>query len=94
MLEIRFADDGNIHLIGKLDASQSPKASEALERINDSIVLDLSELNYISSAGLGVLIAASQRLTKEGKSLKLINVNDHIRNIFHYARLEKLFDIT
>ena len=94
MLEIRFADDGRIHMIGKLDASQSQKASEALGRINESIVLDLSELNYISSAGLGVLIAVSQRLTKEGKTLKLVNVNDHIRNIFHYARLETLFDIS
>lgn len=93
MFQIEFDNDNTVRLSGRLDAAQAPRAQELLDRIPASAVLDLSDLEYISSAGLGVLLRTHKRLVSAGESLKLVNVNKHIRDIFSYSGFDKLFDI-
>ncbi|MEP0822197.1 MAG: STAS domain-containing protein [Ignavibacterium sp.] len=93
MFDIRITDQGDVVLSGRLDAAQTDKASEVLGRINDSARVDFKELQYISSAGLGVLLATQKRLSQSGKKLKLINMNKHIRDVFHFARFDMIFEI-
>jgi anti-anti-sigma factor len=56
-------------------------------------VLDLSGLEYISSAGLGVLLRTHKRLMSNESGLELVNVNKHIADIFRYSGFDKLFVI-
>lgn len=93
MFELRIAEDGQVHLSGRLDASQSEKAKKAFDTITHSTVVDFKELEYISSAGLGVLFAAQKRLKDAGQGLKLVNMNQHIRDVFRYARFDLIFEI-
>ena len=51
-------------------------------------------LEYISSAGLGVLLRAHKRLMNDSGGLRLVNVNQHINDIFTYSGFDKLFEIT
>jgi len=82
-----------MQLIGRLDASQVEVAREAMNRINTSSVIDFGELEYISSAGLGMLLGIQKRLMETGGTLKLINMNRHIREIFRMAGFDRIFVI-
>ncbi|MCH8866351.1 MAG: STAS domain-containing protein [Proteobacteria bacterium] len=93
MFQIGFGDAGTIIVAGRLDAAQAPKAQEFLDAITDECILDLGQLEYISSAGLGVLLRTHKRLMSDERGLKLINVNRHINDIFMYSGFDKLFEI-
>lgn len=93
MFEIEFADEGRIFVAGRLDAAQAVKAQEFLDRVEGQCVLDLAKLEYVSSAGLGVLLKTHKRLMGAGSGIKLVNVNNHIHDIFRYSGFDKLFEI-
>ena len=93
MFQIGLDDSGNVVAEGRLDAAQAPRAQEFLDAIEGACVLDLGKLEYISSAGLGVLLRTHKRLMCEGKSLRLVNVNHHINDIFMYSGFDNLFEI-
>jgi anti-anti-sigma factor len=93
MFEIEISDEGKILVEGRLDAAQAVKAQEFLDRVEGQCVLDLGKLEYISSAGLGVLLKTHKRLMGFGSGIKLINVNHHIHDIFRYSGFDKLFEI-
>jgi anti-anti-sigma factor len=93
MFEVRIAEDGQILLSGRLDASQSERAKKEFDKITKSATLNLKDLEYISSAGLGVLFAAQKRLKDSGQGLKLVQMNQHIRDVFRYARFDLVFEI-
>ena len=93
MFECKIADDGQILLSGRLDASQSERAKKEFDKITKSSVVNFKDLEYISSAGLGVLFATQKRLKDAGQGLKLVNMNQHIRDVFRYARFDLIFEI-
>ncbi len=93
MFDVKTGDDGQILLSGRLDASQADKARAALDAITTSAVVNLKDLEYISSAGLGVLFAAQKRLKERGAAIKLVQLNQHIRDVFRYARFDLIFEI-
>jgi len=93
MFEIDIANDGIVAMDGRLDAAQAVKAQTFLDQIDGQCVLDLTKLEYISSAGLGVLLKTHKRLMASGNGVKLVNVNNHIHDIFRYSGFDKLFEI-
>jgi anti-sigma B factor antagonist len=93
MFSIARDQQGNVILSGRLDAAQVEKAKEILGILSESAIVDFAGLDYISSAGLGILLATQQRLKKEGKSIKLINMNSMIRDVFRIARFDLIFEI-
>jgi anti-sigma B factor antagonist len=73
-----------ISLQGRLDTNTSPALEEHITSLDADIkdlVLDMKELEYISSAGLRVLLAAQKKMNKIG-SMKVTNVCDSIMEIF------------
>ena len=93
MFEIKIKEGREVFLTGRLNAAHISKLKDAFDSINENCIVDFSELNYISSAGLGELIQTYSRLEKSGKSIKLISMNDHIREVFKYCGLDKVFTI-
>jgi anti-sigma B factor antagonist len=93
MLEIDYGEGGEIRLAGRFDASQAESVREFLEAVEGSRTVDLRELSYISSAGLGVLLAAQKRLSERGGGLRLINVSSHIHDILRYTGFHQIFEI-
>jgi anti-sigma B factor antagonist len=92
MLEIEQGADGTMALVGRLDAAQAPKAQAALDALSGSARLDFSRLEYVSSAGLGVLLKTQKRLGAAG-GLTLVNVNPHIMDVFRYSGFDQIFRI-
>ena len=93
MFEIEFTEGESILLAGRLDAAQAVKAQTFLDQVEGAIVLDLTNLEYISSAGLGVLLKTHKRLMASGNGVKLINVDKHTQDIFSYSGFDRLFEI-
>lgn len=93
MFEIKLAEDGSVAVDGRLDAAQAVKAQTFLDGVNGQCVIDLAKLEYVSSAGLGVLLKTHKRLMGSGSGIKLVNVSHHIHDIFRYSGFDKLFEI-
>ena len=94
MFEIDYGDNGEVIYSGRLDASQCTKAQSFMDEIADTRTLDFSRLEYISSAGLGILLKTQKRLAASGAALKITNVNNHIYDVFRYSGFNAIFDIT
>lgn len=80
----RNAEEVVIELVGRLDTNTAPALDKTIgEDIqdNNNLVLDLKGLEYISSAGLRVLLAAQKKMQKCG-SLKVKNVCSEIMDVF------------
>ncbi len=93
MFEITSGDDGRIVVKGRLDAARAPRAQEFLDRIEGACIIDMAQLEYISSAGLGVLLRTHKRLLERGEGVRLVEVNSHIYDIFTYSGFDRLFHI-
>ena len=93
MFDISTADDGRILLSGRLDASQVESARSVLGTVTGTCTLDFSELEYISSLGLGVLLEAQKRLTEAGHGLVITNLSEHIADLFKLAGFDLIFEI-
>jgi len=93
MFDIRFGEGNEIIVEGRFDASQVDRAKEFFARVSTSSTLNFERLQYISSAGLGVLLATQKKLTESGQKLKIRGMNGHIRDVFRYARFDLIFNI-
>ncbi|MCK4236038.1 MAG: STAS domain-containing protein [Candidatus Krumholzibacteria bacterium] len=93
MFDIRHNESGHIKLSGRFDASRADEVRNFLDTVTESCTLDFKDLEYISSAGLGVLLGKQKRLSESSHSLKIINLNKHIKEIFIVAGFDLVFDI-
>ncbi len=93
MLQIESVGDQAVRIEGRLDAAQSPHAQAFLDKLSGDIRLDCAKLEYISSAGLGVLLKTQKRLMAGGGKMRLVGVNPHLRDIFMYSGFDQLFEI-
>lgn len=70
-------------LEGRLDTVTAPKLEQAINNEGDALVnlvLDFGEINYISSAGLRVLLGAQKKMNAQG-NMELINVSNDVMDI-------------
>ena len=91
----RNADEVVIEIAGRLDTNTAPALDKTIgEDIQDSqnLVLDLKCLEYISSAGLRVLLAAQKKMQKNG-SLKVKNVCSDIMDVFEMTGFADILTI-
>ena len=93
MFDISFSENGEVICSGRLDAAQSEKAEAFMGALSAGCTLDFERLEYISSAGLAILLKTQKRLSESGSALKIINVNKHIYDIFRYSGFNTIFEI-
>ena len=93
MLAIEYGPEGQIVIAGRLDAAQSAAAQSFMDRVQGAVTLDCSGLEYISSAGLGVLLKTQKRLMATSGKLRLAGVNAHLRDILLYSGFDQIFEI-
>jgi anti-sigma B factor antagonist len=93
MFDIRLNQSGEVLLSGRFDGAQVDKAKAVFDRVAATTSVDFKDLSYISSAGLGILMATQKRLKANGQTLRLRNVSGHIRDVFHIARFDLIFEL-
>jgi anti-sigma B factor antagonist len=93
MFEIQVAQGGQVKLSGRLDAAEADRAQKVLRTLDGPVTFDCSELDYISSAGIGVLIETYKRLHSAGHPLRFVQMLPRVRSIFKYAGLDRVLNI-
>ena len=98
MLNFEKKIDGDVLTVvldGKMDTTTSPQLAadieEDVEAVN-SIVFDMKDLKYLSSAGLRLLLSLHKKMSKKG-GFKLINVNETNMEILDFTGFADILDI-
>ena len=85
-IKITHADNLTIELTGRLDTVTSTELADAVakETITEKLVIiDFKNLEYISSAGLRVLLALKKQFTAEDRDFESHNLNDVVKEVFN-----------
>ena len=93
VLAIDHGGEGVVVIKGRLDAAQSPTADAFMGKVQGVVTLDCSGLEYVSSAGLGVLLKTQKRLLASGGKLRLAGVSRHVLELLTYAGFDQIFEI-
>jgi len=82
---------------GRLDSNTAPQLEEGINTARDNgnpnIVLDFKELEYISSAGLRVILKTSKDLKQEEKGFVLCAMQDYVREVFDISGFDTILAI-
>ena len=84
-----------IALEGRLDTTTAPELEKELKGViesADALTLDFGSLDYISSAGLRVLLSAHKAMSKKG-GMKVVNVNELVREVFDVTGFSDILTI-
>ena len=83
-----------ISLSGRLDTTTAPQLDDEIKGLDgvEKLVFDFKGLEYISSAGLRVLLSAQKVMNKQG-TMKVVNVNESIMEIFEITGFTEILDI-
>ena len=96
MIEIKKnVENTTIEIVGRLDTTTAPSLEKMLnEDIGESknLIFDFKGLEYISSAGLRVLLSAQKRMQKIG-SMKVINVCEEVMEVFEITGFADILTI-
>ena len=98
-MEITITQEGAkaiIALNGKLSVATSPDLEAAISGLPEStneFDIDLSQLEYISSAGLRVLVSTEKLANQRSGSMVLLHPNDEVLEVFDMTGLTDIFTI-
>ncbi len=85
----------NVALEGRLDTTTAPQLEEVIKTELDGVselIFDFAKLDYISSAGLRVMLAAQKTMNIQG-SMKICNVCEEIREVFEITGFNDILTI-
>ena len=99
-MEISERHDGKVtvlNLSGKItlgegDLLLKDKLHSLLNQGRKDVLLNLAQVSYVDSAGLGAIVAAYTTMTREGGSLKLANVTKKLQDLLSITKLLTVFD--
>ena len=87
----------SIAIIGRLDADSSPEAEkvvkDALEGQTTRVLFNLASLEYLSSAGLRVLLGAAKEMRRRDGKIVLCALNEFVKEIFEVSGFQSLIPI-
>ena len=96
LIEVRKTETEIIlDVIGRLDTTTAPSLEKTITddvAETDNLVLDLSKLEYVSSAGLRVILGAQKKMQKLG-SMKVVNVCDAVMEILEMTGFADILSI-
>jgi anti-sigma B factor antagonist len=84
-------------IAGELNSATAPEAENRLTSLimggNKKLIVDLNNLNYISSAGLRVLLAANKLIKKQNGELRISSINNVVKEVFEISGFNFVFKI-
>ena len=95
----RNKKDGTMHLsiAGRLDAVTAVEADNDFNKIiaegHNNLLIDLNELDYISSAGLRVLLVVAKRIQQNNGKVVLCSLTTNVKEVFEISGFSSIFNI-
>src|SRR3989449_11349896 len=99
-MEIAERNDGKVTVLsltgkvtlGEGDVLLKDKLHSLLNQGQKDVLLNLGNVQYVDSAGLGAIVAAYTTMTREGGSLKLVNVTKKLQDLLSITKLLTVFE--
>ncbi|NIZ03795.1 STAS domain-containing protein [Thalassospira lucentensis] len=99
-MAVENKSDGDIQIIvmtGRLDSSSAGEAESNVKRVLDlgatKLLVDMSDLAYISSAGLRVVLIAAKSLHKAGGAMAICGMSPSVREVFEMTGFLKILQV-
>ena len=98
-MQVFTRTSNDIHIVaiaGSLDSTTSPEAQKSLDAVvagAKKVVLDFSQLDYISSAGLRILLGAAKQLRASGGKLGMFGLNQSVKEVFEISGFSSILPI-
>jgi len=93
----RDPDATILYLNGEIDLRTSPRLRDAflnlIEQKPAKIILDLSEVGYIDSSGVGTIVELKRKTARHKSKVILVALQPRVRSLFEITRLDAFFDI-
>jgi anti-anti-sigma factor len=100
-MDIKVVDTNGIKIvsfIGELDSTTAPETDKALKALIEAgatkIIINFVDVEYISSAGLRILLGAAKSLTAKGGGLKMCNLNEVVQEVFDISGFSSIFSLS
>ena len=94
MFKVEYNQDiQTVFLRGNFDTSKAEEVIEVFDKVEKSVTVDMSELQFICSSGIGVMVTVYRKLKEKGEDICLVNLNEHIQKVFKLSLLDKVFTI-
>ena len=99
-MNISTREEGSATIVefeGNLDTNTAPDAQDKLNEVlaggANRVLVDFSELDYISSAGLRVLLVTAKRMTATGGNLHICALNETVNEVFEISGFSMIFNV-
>ena len=83
--------------VGRIDASCSAQIKDKVLSLIDTgqknLLIDLGEVDFIDSSGLGTLVSCLNSLKKAGGKLKICDIQENPKQVFEMTRLDRVFEV-
>jgi|AMZC01.1.fsa_nt_AMZC01007160.1_8 anti-sigma B factor antagonist len=100
VMEINVSEMRRVQLfevIGRVDSTNATELGTAMDKAVDdgksNLVLDLSGVEYMSSAGLREMVRILKRVKRVGGDLRIANPSERVREVLELAGLDSVFEI-
>ena len=84
-----------LEITGRLDTTTSPNLESVINELSEDtreLIFDMSDVEYISSAGIRVLLGAHKKMSLNLGTIRIKKVNDIVREVFEMTGLAELLD--
>jgi anti-sigma B factor antagonist len=78
--------------IGEGDVVMREKVNEVVDQGQNNIILNLTKVTYMDSAGIGELVACLKRVREKGGMIKLLNASGKVYDLLQLTKLEDVFE--
>jgi anti-sigma B factor antagonist len=100
-MNLKLEENGNVMVVvvkeERLDAHNSDRLKQELGRLFEegrtNVVVDLKEVRFIDSSGLGALVSGFKNASAKQAALKLSSLQSQVKSMFELTRLHRVFDI-
>ena len=100
-MEISVTESGDVRILsfqGNLDTNTSPQAESEINSLIDAgtqkLLVNFEKLDYISSAGLRILLATAKKLKASAGDLKICGLNETVQEVFDISGFATILSVT
>ena len=92
---VKSSDETIVHCSGRITSSTSEHLQTTVRGLisnSKCVVLDFTDVSHIDSSGLGALVGLHVSAQNQHRGLKVVNVNQRLRDLLHLTKLDSVFE--
>ena len=97
-VDLKVEQEGDIYIVlisGRIDATTTPTVEKRLAKLGDAskLAIDFTNVDYLSSAGMRLLLSLTKQAKAKGSGIAFYNLGDDVSEIIRMAGFERILNI-